>query len=199
MPAAADLLATDKRPRLSHVWRREASDHYVEPRWVSTRLFEVEDFDRSHVLLDPCTGFGRIADAAKGAGYVVIAADIADRGYPGCHLEDFLDRKSMPPTVVGNPPFGAVEAFARHALNLGAIRVALIFPVARLNAARWLKALPLRRVWLLTPRPSMPPGHVIVRGEKPGGGKVDFAWLVFERGYVGSAELAWLHRDRAAP
>jgi hypothetical protein len=37
----------------------------VEPTWVSIRLFEVEDFDRSQVLLDPCTGFGRIAEAAK--------------------------------------------------------------------------------------------------------------------------------------
>jgi hypothetical protein len=198
-PPTATAIATDRRPRLSHVWARETSDHYVEPRWVSTRLFEVEDFDRSQVLLDPCTGFGRIADAAKAAGYVVITADIVDRGYLGCQVEDFLDRKVAPPTVVGNPPFNAVEAFARHALSLDVLKVALIFPVARLNAARWLKNLPLRKIWLLTPRPSMPPGHVIARGEKPGGGKTDFAWLVFERGYVGSAELAWLHRDGGSP
>jgi hypothetical protein len=41
----------------------------------------------------------------------------------------------------------------------------------------------------------MPPGFVIARGEKPGGGKVDFAWLIFERGYNGVPELVWLHRD----
>ena len=62
------------------------------------------------------------------------------------------------PTVVGNPPFKAVEPFAHHALKLGARRVALLFPTARLNGARWLRKLPLRRIWLLTPRPSMPPG-----------------------------------------
>jgi hypothetical protein len=167
----------------------------VEPVWVSIRLFQVEDFDRTHVLLDPCTGFGRIAEAARAVGYTVIAADVIDRGYPGCLVQDFLDRKSAPPTVVGNPPFNAVETFARHALKLGAHKVALLFPVARLNAARWLKELPLRRIWLLTPRPSMPPGYVIARGEKPGGGKTDFAWLIFERGYTGKAEVDWLHRD----
>jgi len=167
----------------------------VEPTWISIRLFEVEDFDRSQVLLDPCTGFGRIAEAAKVAGYTVIAADIIDQGYPGCLVQDFLDRKSTPPTVVGNPPFNAVEAFASHALELGARKVALLFPVARLNAARWLKELPLRRIWLLTPRPSIPPGYVIARGEKPGGGKTDFTWLIFERGYTGKAEVDWLHRD----
>ena len=140
-----------------------------------------KNFDRSQVLLDPCTGFGRIAEAAKVAGYTVIAADIIDQGYPGCLVQDFLDRKPTPPTVVGNPPFNAVEAFASHALELGARKVALLFPVARLNAARWLKELPLRRIWLLTPRPSIPPGYVIARGEKPGGGKTDFTWLIFER------------------
>jgi hypothetical protein len=31
--------------------------------------------------------------------------------------------------------------------------VAIIFPTARLNAARWLQDTPLRRIWLLTPRP----------------------------------------------
>ena len=167
----------------------------MEPTWVSIRLFEVEDFDCSQVLLDPCAGFGRIADAAKAAGYTVIAADIIDRGYPGCLVQDFLDRKSTPPTVVGNPPFKAVEPFAHHALKLGARRVALLFPTARLNGARWLRKLPLRRIWLLTPRPSMPPGYVIARGEKPGGGKTDFTWLIFERGYTGKAEIDWLHRD----
>ena len=185
--------------RLSHVWNREAADHYVEPHWVSIRLFETEDFDRTQVLLDPCTGFGRVATAAKAAGYIVIAADIIDRGYAGCEIQNFLERKSVPPSVVGNPPFNSVEAFARHALDLGARKLALLFPTPRLNAARWLKDLPLRRVLLLSPRPSMPPGHVIARGEKPGGGKVDFSWLVFERGYAGSPELAWLHRDGAVP
>ena len=193
--AVRQTLPADKRLRRSHIWGRETSDHYVEPTWVSIRLFEVEDFDCSQVLLDPCAGFGRIADAAKAAGYTVIAADIIDRGYPGCLVQDFLDRKSTPPTVVGNPPFKAVEPFAHHALKLGARRVALLFPTARLNGARWLRKLPLRRIWLLTPRPSMPPGYVIARGEKPGGGKKDFTWLIFERGYTGKAEVAWLHRD----
>jgi hypothetical protein len=77
-----------KRPRRSHIWTREQSDHYVEPHWVSTRLFDVQDFDRTQTLLDPCTGFGRIADAAKAAGYTVLAADIADRGDPGCLVRE---------------------------------------------------------------------------------------------------------------
>jgi hypothetical protein len=103
--------------------------------------------------------------------------------------------------VVCNPPFNIAEQFVRHALEVTGLKVAVIFPTARLNAANgpkgkyWIRGLPLRRVWLLTPRPSMPPGHVIAAGGKPGGGKMDFCWLVFERGYQGPTELRWLRRD----
>jgi hypothetical protein len=41
----------------------------------------------------------------------------------------------------------------------------------------------------------MPPGHVIARGEKPGGGKMDYCWLVWEIGYEGPPEMRWLRRD----
>ena len=58
----------------------------------SERLFDVEPFDRSVPILDPCTGTGRIADAAKAHGYRIITADIVDRGYPGCELQDFFER-----------------------------------------------------------------------------------------------------------
>ncbi len=75
----------------------------------------------------------------------------------------------------------------------------MIFPTARLNAAHWLKGTPLARVWLMTPRPSMPPGHTITAGEKPGGGKVDFCWLVWTKGRIGPADLRWLRRDVPKP
>jgi hypothetical protein len=41
-------------------------------------------------------------------------------------------------------------------------------------------------------------GHVhnlAARGEKPGGGKTDFAWLVFEQGYTGEPAIGWLRRE----
>jgi hypothetical protein len=41
----------------------------------------------------------------------------------------------------------------------------------------------------------MPPGEVLLRGEKPGGGKTDFCWLVFEHGHSGDWVGRWLHRD----
>jgi hypothetical protein len=187
-------MRTKTRQRDSHIFEREKNDWYLEPHWCSARLFDVEPFDRGHALLDPCVGTGRVANAAKAAVYKVITCDIVDRGYPGCKIQDFLKRRSAPPSVVGNPPFDSVEAFARHAM-VGADKVALIFPVARLNAAHWIRELPLCRIWLMTPRPSMPPGPYVLAGRKVGGGKPDFCWIVFERGHASEPVIRWLHRD----
>lgn len=183
------------KPVSAHAWERERHEHYVEPHWCSERLFEVEDF--KPFIWDPCCGFGRIPDAAERAGLNAIATDIVDRGYR--NLADRVDflamQRCLSPNIVCNPPFNIVGRFARKALDLGAEKVAMIFPTARLNAAHWLHDTPLARVWLMTPRPSMPPGHTITAGEKPGGGKMDFCWLVWTRGRIGPADLRWLRRD----
>jgi hypothetical protein len=169
------------------------NEHYVEPFWVSERLFQEEQFAGG--IYDPACGFGRIIDSAVKAGHIAHGADIVDRRGRG-DVQDFLQNHiSSPNNIVSNPPFDNFEAFTRHALNRASHKVALIMPTARLNAARWLEQLPLRRVWLLTPRPSMPPGHVITTGGKVGGGKSDYCWLVFEHGYRGKPELQWMRRD----
>ena len=188
-----DLPAKGKRPRRSHIFDRDDHDFYVEPAWCSERLFAVEPF--AGLIWDPAAGSGTIPRAARAAGLSNFASDIADHGCGP--RQDFLIASAPAEAfdVVTNPPFRLARAFVERALTLGARNTAVIFPTARLNAARWLESLPLARIWLLTPRPSMPPGEVIARGEKPGGGKTDFCWLVFDRTHSGSPELRWLHRD----
>src|SRR5262249_35451628 len=58
---------------------------------------------------------------------------------------------------------------------------------------RWLGSLPLARMYLLTPRPSVPPPTA----KKVGGGRVDFCWLVLDVQHRGPPTWGWLHRDRA--
>jgi len=167
------------------------SEHFVEPQWVSERLFEEEKF--AGWIYDPACGFGRIVESATAAGLKAYGSDLADRDY-GIR-RDFFKHNKRHDNIVTNPPFDQLEAFARHAVELSKCKTAVIAPTARLNAARWLRELPLRRILLLTPRPSMPPGHVVKSGGKTTGGKQDYCWLIFERGYVGRPELDWLHRD----
>ncbi len=182
-----------RRPRRSHIFVCEDRDFYVEPAWCSERLFAVEQF--AGLIWDSAAGSGTIPQAARAAGLPTFASDIADHGYGP--RQDFLTAPApaVAFSIVTNPPFKLARSFVDRARTLGAAKVAIIFPTARLNAARWLKPLPLTRVWLLTPRPSMPPGEVIARGEKPGGGKTDFCWLVLDRTHSGSPTMWWLHRD----
>lgn len=186
------------KPINAHAWEREKQEHYVEPHWCSERLFEVERFKDS--IWDPCCGFGRIPDAADRAGLIGLGTDIVHRGWRGQKTTiDFLKAEApLSENIVCNPPFNIAGKFARHAVSMSHVeKVAMVFPTARLNAARWLRETPLARVWLMTPRPSMPPGHTIAAGERPQGGKMDYCWLVWERGHVGAPAIHWLERDRS--
>lgn len=185
-----------KRAENSHIWARGESDWYVEPKWCSRRLFEVERFLGD--VWDPACGMGRIPEEAKRAGYDARASDAIDRGYGSVRNFFTTDALVQSTNIVSNPPFKVFRRFAFDSLARTSGKVALLWLVRTLPAARWLQDTPLRRVWLLTPRPSMPPGHVIERGEKPGGGKQDFCWLIWEHGFDGVPEISWLHRDGAA-
>jgi len=182
------------KPRNSHVWDRQATDWYVEPEWCSERLFDEEEFDGA--IHDPAAGMGRIVMAAHKHGYSAIGTDIHPRTRIVQKADFFKCDHDMTNTVT-NPPFKLAQEFALRALHHTRRKVAVIFPVARLNAAHWLDGSPLERIWLLTPRPSMPPGESILNNIKPGGGKVDFCWLVFnkQKHVVRRPELRWLHRE----
>lgn len=183
-------------------WPREQHMHYVEPNWVPKRLFEVEPFEGD--ILDPCAGFGRMVVAARVAGYKAQGADIVDRGFGYLTICDFLKSDIRADNIVMNPPFDQGEDFAFKALRLAARKVAMIYPTRRLNAAGdWLRNTPLLRIWYLTPRPSMTPGHVArdleKQGKEPRGGTQDFCVLVWLKGFDGTATLHWLHRDGVKP
>src|SRR5262249_34166399 len=142
-------------------------------------------------------GLARIPEAARAAGYAAFASDLVDRGYR--YFDEALNflacEHRLGDSIVTNPPFQICDLFARRALRLDVDTVAMIWLARRLNAAHWLRGTPLARIYLLTPRPSMPPSRVIEAGQKPQGGKQDFAWLVFRRDHAGPPELRWLHRD----
>jgi hypothetical protein len=188
------------KQRASHIFDKERRGHYVEPSWVSRRLFEVENFVPGETIYDPACGWGTILKEANAAGHAIRGSDIIDRKRHGLgelfSKHDFLTHcERIRGSVVCNPPFDHVQEFCQRALDMGAGKVAMICLIRRLNAAHWLRSMPLESVWLLTPRPSMPPGSWIAKGNKPGGGTQDFCWLVFRRGYDAEPMIGWLHRD----
>jgi hypothetical protein len=214
----------------AHKFEREKNDHYVDERWCAERLFQVEKFEGP--ILDPCAGWGRIVSSAIRAGHNAYGSDIVDRrpDAPDGELVfqrdyfrvyDFLALGNdeifnwwrQANSIVGNPPFALFEQFVGRALSMmfkfrdGGDKVAFIWQSRRLNAAHWLRAMPLAKIYYLTPRPSMPTSefiHKVLRGEtdpetgeklKIGGGTQDYVWLIFEKGHVGKPQVDWLHRD----
>ena len=126
-----------RRPRRSHIFDRDDHDFYVEPAWCSERLFAVERF--AGLIWDPAAGSGTIPRTAQAAGSFTFGSDIAD--HASGPRQDFLTAAApaVAFSIVTNPPFKLARAFVERALTLDAAKVAIIFPTARLNAARWLK------------------------------------------------------------
>ena len=202
-------VAGNAKPRRTHIFARDAYGHYVEPSWCSARLLAVESFGAPRALIcDPSCGWGRILRAAKAAGYGVIGSDVVDRrrdpqaftDFPFTICDFLIDTPVRAPwAIVCNPPFDYVREFCERALDIATYKVAMLMPLRRLPAAHWLQRLPLESVYLLTPRPSMPPASYLAAGEKPGNGTQDFCWLIFnKRAAVGlEPRMRWLHRDGA--
>lgn len=183
------------RDMKAKIWQRDNDDFYVEPFWCSAALFMREPFENT--ILDPACGLGRIVWEARRFGYQAIGTDKVRRS-DICRDEiDFLTCAAPGYDIVANPPFGIADEFVKHALTVSRSKVAMLLPATwhfGSKRAAWLKTTPLRRIYALTPRPSMPPGAVIEAGVEPGGGTKDFAWYVWLRGYDGPVETCWLSR-----
>lgn len=206
---------SEAKAKAAHQWEREANNHYVEPTWVTRRLCEVESFTGR--VVDPCAGFGHTLKGAHEAGVRMEGFDLINRGNARIwNGHDFF----APPqwhgiwpcdSIISNPPYGRrpkpiptgemaryEEHFITLALQRARSKVAVFLLSTWANAesrGKWLETLPLYRIYHVGPRPSCPPGHTILAGEKPGGGQQDFSWYVFLNGFQGSPTVHWLRRD----
>ena len=187
-----------KKKKHAHLWVRHPDDWYVEPDWCNDALFSAVKF--TGLVFDPCCGFGRVLDAAAAAGLETYGMDIARRFKVQGHrfrLGNFFQTNYEADNIASNPPYKHSENFLKEALTRSRRLTAVLLNAQWANAgdrSRWLESLPLRYVLALSPRPSMPPGPVIEAGISPGGGRQDFSWFVFERGYTGKPEFGWARR-----
>jgi SAM-dependent methyltransferase len=186
---------TDKAPKNAHLWARHPDDWYVEERFAVAELFKRETF--AGCVWDPCCGRGHIIAEAALFGYEVFGSDIADRARitdDPFVVADFLTSVpfALGESVVMNPPFRGgdadtgIEGFVRQAMRYRSVqKIAAFIPWRFLWGAERARDFwtyrPPSRVYMITPRPSCPPGPVLEAGEEPGGGNDDFAWAVWER------------------
>lgn len=181
--------------RKKRAWDRHPEDWYIEPAWVNDGLFSAEQFEGR--VYDPACGIGRIVAAARRAGLKANGCDVIKRA-PGFKVGDFFEQSRKVDNICCNIPFRFAMAFIGHAINLVERKAAILIPAAWIHAegrSRWLARMPLRQIWLITPRPSMPPGTVVVNAEhKISNGTTDFAWIVFEHGYTDRPNIGWIRR-----
>jgi hypothetical protein len=199
---------SETREKNAKIWERDPFDWYVEGAEVSAALFRVERFVGD--IWDPACGGGNILASAEAAGYVAVGSDVVYR--EPCSrpviVGDFLDPLFLinPQNVVCNPPyFGGkgTEAFIRKALRVASGKVAIFvdkrFLAGAKRAAGLFKDHPPTRVWIITPRPSCPPGAWLAAGNKAGGGTADYVWLVWDLTAPASmTQLAWLSTREAS-
>lgn len=197
--AAAGKTASEER-------EREPFDWYIEPAWCHELLHRVERFEGE--VIDPACGRGTGLKVAADRGHRVLGIDLVDRRAHACFAfplltADFAERPPIGGTdnFIGNPPYsyreGIAEIYIRRCLRLARAKVAMLLPVKFLSSqGRYdlFTQTPLMRVYVLSSRPSMPPGSLYVQGLiEAKGGSVDYMWLVWDvREKPGNARVSWL-------
>ncbi len=105
-------------------------EHWETDEWSPDVILQHEVLTRR--VVDPCTGTGILAEAAKRAGYDVYANDVHEWGYGGQDFNyDFLSEGAAHhlgglvrgATVFMNPPFSRAVQFVERAFEMGARKI----------------------------------------------------------------------------
>lgn len=101
---------------------RQADDYYATDPAAIDKLLTVETPNK-HIWECACGG-GHLARRLKECGYLVVASDIVNRGYPLDFKQDFLqaDRDTYPLIgdfdILTNPPYKYAQEFVSKALEV---------------------------------------------------------------------------------
>jgi hypothetical protein len=177
-------------------YRRVDNDFYCEPPEAVHALLNAHTFLGDS--WDPACGRGNIPSVFQSRGRDCAASDIVDRGWPGVTVRNFFETDATFSNIVSNPPYGQAEAFIHHALKLAQRDVAMLLRLPFLESQRraeLFRSTPLSRVLIFPWRISMPPGDMAIKAV---GGKIAYAWFVWERGFTGPPVIGWLEKPKAA-
>jgi hypothetical protein len=167
-------------------------DYYREPIRSVDLVLDHEPFVGS--VLDPCMGGGTIPARCRARGIEADGSDL--QSIAGCRVRDVFSITEEHDNFMLNPPFKPAEPILRHLWPLTRYKLVVLIRHNFLFSAKrddFFAMMPLARVYYLSQRPSCPPGiyqgirdnygYLIQPEEK--GGKMDYVWLVIERGHVG--------------
>jgi len=178
----------------------------IEAEYVQTDPWAIDSILRSEILtrvvVDPCCGDGRMAEAARAAGYEIIGSDLYNWGYGDTGLDFLKDPylyldEVQGGTVFMNPPFSLACDFVDRARHLGARKI-ICFQrtVWRESEARrewWMKNPPVR-IYQCGQRAVCWYGTIPV-AERKGSAHQPHSWFVWEEGQPAGTLLGSIWRD----
>ena len=155
---------------------------YCTPPHIVKALLKRERFRGT--IWECAAGQGHIVKVLLECGYRdVVASDLNDWGFRPCRIEDFLTSAASSDCTITNPPFKVKLPFLAQAKGQTRYKIAMLLPVT----VEYLKGFqqhdsdqhfPLKAIY------SFPQAIGWLNMKNPGG-KMYFAWFVFERGYRG--------------
>ncbi len=162
---------------------RSKHDHYETPRYTLMSLLAHHQI--KYPVLEPCAGYGSIANILKSNGEVV-TNDI-DSDMPCDYNFDYLNGafSNEFETILTNPPFNVALEIIEKAL-CDVIDCGSVIMLLRLN---FMGSQKRKSFWIFSPLK-----HVYVLSNRPcfvnrKSDSTEYAWFVFQRGYTGEATI----------
>jgi len=164
------------KKQLRQKTKRHPEDWYRTPTHATEQLLEHESFQG--LVWECACGDGIMSEVLVSKEMSVYSSDLVDRGY-GDTL-DFLESSKSVANVITNPPYRLAEQFILHALEVATSKVAMLLPLTFLAGQyryqKIWKSSPFSVVYVFSARLSMCRGDI----ENKRGGKVDYAWFVWD-------------------
>ena len=171
---------------------KDALDDFPTPPWATRALAEYVMAPQG-TCLEPACGRGHMSAALAEYFDKVMSSDIFDYGFGS--VADFLNSTYDADSfdwVITNPPFNLAEEFIVRSMKIARRGVAMltrtvfIESVERYNGL--FKVNPPSRVAQFVERVPMVEGRL----ERKASTATAYAWLVWEKGRLGSCELVWI-------
>lgn len=175
---------------------RAEHDYYATDPEAVEALLKVERF--SSRIYEPACGGCHISNVLIAHGHDVVSTDIVNRGSVNqTGVQDFLTYQPEHENtrdIITNPPYKYAMEFAEHALNISApgVKVAMFLKLTFLEGGKRKRLFdkhPPKTVYVFRNRIDC-----WKNGIKPDKASkaVCYAWFVWEKGFVGPPEIAWL-------
>lgn len=174
---------------------RPEDDFYPTPEKATRALMDylTTRVKLTPIIWEPACGDGAISKVLHSYGYETYDTDKFDHGY-GYPDMDFLDAKpihKLMPDVITNPPFKYAQEFVRHALDLGANRVAILGKLQFLETQGrkpFFESTPLWKVLIFSYRLTLTRNGALYKN----GGMIGFAWYIWNTSNRSLPTIEWL-------